>query len=730
MYKRHKARRLVMKLVELIERPRLAAQLLTVLAVLVLVTPTLGYYFLQRMVDLLVDGQANAQLLTAEGISTLLNGRPDLFYELPISPEGYEQLYAHPLEHPIRIDGRDNDWEEVLEYSVSFGRIDDATDGTVPDTTQFNVSLGEHQGQLYALLVVRDERLVFRDRNILRLDLSDHLRMTFIDQNKAILKVVITMTEPGVTTAYVIDDDWRYALKGEAENRIPGFMVATDEGYVLEFRLPLDLLGSSRQFGLAIVDVDDPVNRDIKSITGTLPSAGQEALSLVLLKSPEVLRIIHGLGYSGASIQVIDARKRVRAETGSYGSEIQQASGEQDGKADTLWSYNSSITKPVSNFLLHRLWPGGHRAGDMVLSSALEGTATYGYSAEEENVIVAAHPIIDQERTIGAVMLKQNTNRILELLQDALKRGVNLSLGALFLVLILIGSFSWRLAFRIRRLGAEVTEAIDVHGRLSTNKIHTQTGSGDEIGDLARRISGMLARLHQHNQFLFNMPRTLRHEINNPLNTLSTSLHHLEVEESEAARQKYLDAARRGVNKIGIIVQSLADAANLQDALRDEELEMVDLYKLVQNYLNNCRVTHPKREFDYQGIRTTVLCRASDDRVEQLLDKLIDNALDFSRSDSTITVSLRVESDTLTLSVSNQGEPIAPGMTEHIFDNLVSVRGSNPDNRLHFGMGLYVVRVIAEHHGGNATAANLANGRGVIISVTLPVAPLTDFRQA
>jgi signal transduction histidine kinase len=51
--------------------------------------------------------------------------------------------------------------------------------------------------------------------------------------------------------------------------------------------------------------------------------------------------------------------------------------------------------------------------------------------------------------------------------------------------------------------------------------------AGDEIGDLARSVSNMLEKLKQHNGFLENMPRTLRHEINNPLNTLSTSLQNL-----------------------------------------------------------------------------------------------------------------------------------------------------------------------------------------------------------
>jgi len=63
-------------------------------------------------------------------------------------------------------------------------------------------------------------------------------------------------------------------------------------------------------------------------------------------------------------------------------------------------------------------------------------------------------------------------------------------------------------------------------------------------------------------------------------------------------------------------------------------------------------------------------------------------------------------------------------MLENIFDSMVSARESNPDNRLHFGIGLFVVRVIAEHHGGNVSAANLPSGQGVTIRVTLP--RLTD----
>ncbi len=688
-----------------------------------MVIPWFSYLYLSEMEDFLVDSQGNAQLLTAEGISTLLNGRSDLFYELPISPEGYEQLYAHPLEKPIRIDGRANDWEEVLEYNIGFGSVDIETADTT-ETNQFYLALGEHNDQIYALVTVKDDALVFRDRDILRLDLSDHLRITFTGQDESIQKLALTMEEPGVTTAYLVDNDWRYAIQGEPENRIPGFMTLVDGGYAIEFRIPLDLLSSTRQFGLAVVDVDDPETRAIETITGTLPSAGREAFGLVLLKSPEVLRIIEGLGYSGATIQVIDAQRRVRAEVGSY-----QAKPTANPKTDAVAEWPGRWFSIIEYLMepLYQIIESARRTSplldDEAIRSSLSGQPVYQrrFLPEEGEMIVAAHPIIAQNEIIGTVMLKQSTKRIQELRRDALQRIVNFSVIALLIFVVLSLLFSLRLAGRIRRLGSEATAAIDKYGRLKTNRLIAETESGDEIGDLARSISGMLARLHQHNQFLENMPRTLRHEINNPLNALSTSLQNLEFEESADARQKYLDAAKRGVMRIGMIVQNLADAASLEDALDAEELEVINLYELVQNYVSNCRSIHQARDFRYQGVEYDIFTKASDYRIEQLLDKLIDNAIDFSEEGSTITVGINSDANNLQLFVTNQGPVIPSDMVDNIFDSMVSIRESNPDNRLHFGMGLYVVRVIAEHHGGSVRAANLFDESGVTISIRLPI---------
>ncbi len=701
----------------------LGTKLFILTSFILVVIPWFSYLYLSEMEEILVDSQASAQLLTAEGISTLLNGRDDLFDELPISPDGYEKLYAHPLEKPIRIDGKDTDWEDVLDFNVGFGQTSLA-DPTTGAPNQFYLVLGEHKGQVYALVQILDDSLIYRDKEILRLDLSDHIRVTYSDTNNQIQKLVITATEEGLTTAYPVGDNWRYAINGEADNRIPGVLFETVNGYAIEFRIPLDLLGASRNFGLAVVDVDSARTRAIESITGTLPSASREAFGLVLLKTPEVLRIIEGLGYSGANIQVVDSRKRIRAEVGSYRAQPSESLNPASGDAISLARLTDWMLDPLYTLVERTLSKPEVTDEEATIQRALNGSSSTSHflAKNEGEVIVAAHPIIANDQILGAVVLKQNTNRILNLRRDALKRIVNFSVISVILFAAIILIFSARLARRIRRLGLEANSVIDGRGRLTASELTAETRSGDELGDLARSISNMLTRLHQHNQFLENMPRTLRHEINNPLNTLSTSLENLREASSEDDRNKYLESARRGLNRIGLIVQNLADAANLEEALVGEDLECLDLRLLLQSYITNCQITHPTRSFTLQMAEAPLLAWVCDYRIEQLLDKLIDNAIDFSEPGSDIQLELQGVNKQLNLTITNVGEPVPSNLLDSIFESMVTARAGNPDNRLHFGMGLYVVRVITEHHGGTVSIQNLPELPGVQVNISLPLA--------
>ena len=704
-----------MKLFRHTRGPRLGTKLL-LWGLVLLIVPWISYRQLVGMERLLIQGQSQAQLLTAEGISTLFNGREDLFNDLPVSLDDYEALYARPLEDPVRIDGRVNDWGAVAATSLIFGS----------DDGRFELLLGERSGQLHVFMRIYDDTLVSRNPESLRLDNADHVRLSFIEADGEDGRVTITFPEEGVTTAYRMGPEWQFAATGTPEHDVQGHVEPFDGGVQVEFRLPLDWLGSRRYFGLSFVDVDDPEQREIRAIIQTLPTAGKASFNLVVLRSPEVLNIIQGLGYSGARILVIDAQNRVRAETGSFA--LSKPPPEKHGWQATARRWFELWRPYVHRVVMGRAWEedtGDSRAiAEKVIGSSLDGnplSLRRRISAEQE-IIMAAHPIVSRDAVLGTVVVEQDIDEILTFQRTALEQAIVISLASVLVVFVVLLGFAGRLAWRIRHLRREAASAIDKHGRLKTDALKREINAGDEIGELARSVSGMLSKLHQHNQFLENMPRTLRHEINNPLNTLSTSLDNLAEESPDVRSSKYLQSAKRGVMRIGAIVQNLADAANLDESLEAEELEVVDVQKLLQNYVANCHLTHGDTEFVYRGTSRPVYAEVSDYRIEQMLDKVIDNAIDFHRPNSPIKVQLDTFRDFLSITVANRGPTLPASEETTLFDSMVSHREPGAANRLHFGLGLYVVRVIAEHHRGNVRALNLADGSGVAIVVQLPLA--------
>ncbi len=68
--------------------------------------------------------------------------------------------------------------------------------------------------------------------------------------------------------------------------------------------------------------------------------------------------------------------------------------------------------------------------------------------------------------------------------------------------------------------------------------------------------------------------------------------------------------------------------------------------------------------------------------------------------------------------MANPGPPLPPEATAKLFESLWQSR-SEADKRPHFGLGLYIVRLIAEFHGGTARAANLPDQSGAVFTVRL-----------
>ena len=245
--------------------------------------------------------------------------------------------------------------------------------------------------------------------------------------------------------------------------------------------------------------------------------------------------------------------------------------------------------------------------------------------------------------------------------------------------------------------------------------------AGDEIGDLSRSVSAMLGRLSQYTRYLEGMPDTLAHELNNPLNVVNSSLDNLQDEIPGTKNSKYMTRAKNGIVRLGSILTNLTEAANLEEALNSEDRERFDLVHLVSSYVEGYQLTHPNRKFELEVRSTPLNIEGVQDHIAQMLDKLADNAVDFGEKDTPILVRLDRLDDQARLTFINQGPQLPDTMGDRLFDPMVSV-GKKNAKQSRLGLGLYVVRLIAEFHEGRVEAANRPDHGGAMFTVSLPLA--------
>jgi two-component system sensor histidine kinase ChvG len=337
-------------------------------------------------------------------------------------------------------------------------------------------------------------------------------------------------------------------------------------------------------------------------------------------------------------------------------------------------------------------------------------------------VISAAHPIWNGDEVVGAVVVEESTNPILSVRSVALERLLVLTLAVFAAAAVVLAWFATRISTRIRKLRDEAESAIDAHGRIAHphSRLVTAQNSSDEIGDLSRSFSAMLAKLSQHHQYLESMASRLSHELRTPIAVVRSSLENLKL--APADGRIYIERAEAGLARLSTILTRMSEATRLEQGIASLERERFDLAAVVAGCVEGYRLAYPGQAFELAVAAEKAPVSGSPDLAAQLLDKLAANAVDFSRGGEPVRVSLSIADGAAQLTVANQGPPLPEAMRGKLFDSMVSVRGSGASGEPHLGLGLYVARLIAEFHGGAIRAENLAPGSGVAVTASFRLA--------
>jgi signal transduction histidine kinase len=210
----------------------------------------------------------------------------------------------------------------------------------------------------------------------------------------------------------------------------------------------------------------------------------------------------------------------------------------------------------------------------------------------------------------------------------------------------------------------------------------------------------------------------LAHEIRTPNTIIRSSLENLESEPQTDTAKVYIARAREGSERLGAILTAMGAATRVEEAIAHSERQRFDLGALVREAAAAYGTAFPQRKFSCEAPEEAVPMMGAPELIMQLLDKLVDNAVDFSADGATISIVLRADATHAELSVANPGPPLPAETGNRLFESLWQSRVES-DKRPHFGLGLYIVRLIAEFHGGTARAENLPGDSGAVFTVRL-----------
>jgi len=336
----------------------------------------------------------------------------------------------------------------------------------------------------------------------------------------------------------------------------------------------------------------------------------------------------------------------------------------------------------------------------------------------ERQLLESDAPIYDRDHAavIGRLEVTQTAGRWVRLRDQALTRMLNFTVSTSLVAVVVMFAFAAWLALRLERLRRASESALT---RAGIETRFPETEARDELGDVARAFATLLARLNEYTGYLRTLAGKLAHEIRTPLTIVRSSLDNLDAEQVPESARAYLARARQGSERLNAILLAMGAATRVEEAIGSAERVDFDLVPVLSSALGAYRSAFPQRRFLGELPAGPVMLHGAPDLIVQMLDKLIDNAVDFSPEGATLTIRLSADAAQALIEVDNPGPTLSGAGHSHLFESLWQSR-SGSDSRPHFGLGLYIVRLIAEFHGGTAEAGNLPDASGVRFRIVLP----------
>ncbi len=366
--------------------------------------------------------------------------------------------------------------------------------------------------------------------------------------------------------------------------------------------------------------------------------------------------------------------------------------------------------------------PTGQLLGPEV-SAALEGR--YGAATrvlDEPTRMVILHiaiPIRIDDRVAGAVVVSQSTSRIMSALYAVRLDVFRVFLASVAVAVVLTLLMATTIARPLAKLRRRAEEILDRRGRLRGG--FEPSYRSDEIGDLERALSRLTRRLEEHLQYTEAFASDVSHEFKNPLAAIRTAADMALEVNDPVDQRRFLGMIQGDVARMERLLTEAREISRVDARLDEEERDKVAVGELLAGLVESFRLraSGTGLRFKLTVADRGTLVQASPDRLTQVFENLIENAISFSPPNGTVSLAVRSMGPVVEVSVVDQGPGVPTEHMERIFTRFFSYRTQDSPEEGHTGLGLALVKAIVEGYGG-AVTARAASGGGAEFLVTLP----------
>lgn len=343
-------------------------------------------------------------------------------------------------------------------------------------------------------------------------------------------------------------------------------------------------------------------------------------------------------------------------------------------------------------------------------------------AGEGGRVLYAAAPVIDASGDLSVIVYLAMPLPAGGLPADTLiKLG-----GAVLAAGLLAGLAGLYLARRLAGPMELLSRAVGAVGGGDLNTCLPVDSRVTELDALGESFNAMTADLQRSRQARDAFLVDVTHELRTPLTVIQGTIETLQdgALNDRKGRLELLEGMQRETARLIRLVNDLLVLTRADAGALPLDLKPVELVELARQRCERLAPLAAKNKVTLRvkgetGETDEITLRADADRLAQVLDNLLDNALRYSPKGGKVTVAIRIEGEKAVVSVTDHGAGITPEHLPHIFERFYRVEPARDRHSGGSGLGLAIARSLIEAQGGGISAKS-EPGQGTEITFWLP----------